>query len=86
MNAPQKAGLESLPTLDEARLLERSMSRALAWLGREQQGDGHWVGMLECNYLMEAEWLMAMHVLGYEHPRKADLAATLLAAQRPDGA
>ena len=34
---------------------------------------------------MEAEWLLAMHFLGLEHPRQQDLVATLLKAQRPDG-
>ena len=70
---------------DEAPL-ERSIAKAMAWLDREQTEDGFWVGMLESSYCMEAEWLLAMHFLGYEHPRKADLVATLLAAQRPDGA
>src|SRR5690606_1722247 len=51
-----------------------------------QTDDGFWVGMLESSYTMEAEWLLAMHVLGYEHPRKDSLVQTLLNAQRADGA
>lgn len=72
------------PVVDEASL-DRPIAKALAWLDREQNEDGHWMGILECNYCMEAEWLLGMHVLGYEHPRKADIAAGLLAEQRDDG-
>ena len=67
-------------------LLDRAIAKAVAWLDREQTEEGFWVGMLESSYCMEAEWLLAMHFLGYEHPRKAELVDTLLAGQRPDGA
>ncbi|HEU4620262.1 MAG TPA: squalene--hopene cyclase [Gammaproteobacteria bacterium] len=70
---------------DRARW-DRVIDRAVAWLDREQTPEGFWVGMLESSYSMEAEWLLAMHLLGYEHPRKHALVATLLDAQRPDGA
>src|SRR5690554_4864003 len=77
-------------TAKEARAdqsqLDEAIDRAIAWLDREQKDDGYWVGMLESSYCMEAEWILAMHVLGYEHPRKKDLVATLLNAQRSDGA
>jgi squalene-hopene/tetraprenyl-beta-curcumene cyclase len=69
-----------------AREWGAAIDHGLGWLDREQAAEGFWVGMLESSYSMEAEWLLAMHVLGYEHPRKGDLVATLLAAQRPDGA
>jgi len=65
---------------------ERAILSAIDWLDRNQTTDGFWVGMLESSSCMEAEWLLAMHFLGYEHPRKHDLVATLLARQRPDGA
>jgi squalene-hopene/tetraprenyl-beta-curcumene cyclase len=68
------------PQLDEA------IDRASRWLEREQTDEGFWIGMLESSYCMEAEWLLAMHFLGYAHPRQQELVATLLAAQRPDGA
>ena len=66
-------------------LLRQSIDKALAWLDREQYEEGYWVGILESNCCIEAEWLLAMHILDYKHPRKADIAATLLAAQREDG-
>jgi squalene-hopene/tetraprenyl-beta-curcumene cyclase len=66
--------------------LDESIDRAIDWLDREQTEEGFWVGMLESSYCMEAEWLLAMHVVGYEHPRKDSLVQTLLNAQREDGA
>ncbi len=85
MQFPQSDIARPLPS-ERRSPLDRSIAKALAWLDREQTEDGFWVGMLESSYCMEAEWLLAMHFLGYEHPREADLVATLLAAQRSDGA
>jgi squalene-hopene/tetraprenyl-beta-curcumene cyclase len=68
------------PNLDDA------IVRATEWLDRNQNEDGFWEGPLESSYSMEAQWLLAMHFLDYEHPRKNDIVATLLAAQREDGA
>jgi squalene-hopene/tetraprenyl-beta-curcumene cyclase len=69
---------------DQPRL-DNAIDRAIGWLDREQHPDGYWVGILESNHCIEAEWLLAMHFLGYEHPRKDDIVATLLVAQRDDG-
>ena len=66
--------------------IRQAIDKATEWLDREQTPEGFWVGMLESSYCMEAEWLLAMHFLGYPHPRQQDLVATLLKAQRPDGA
>ena len=68
-----------------AEQISATIDRAIAWLDRDQTPDGFWVGMLESNSCMEAEWLLAMHFLGLKHPREHDLVATLLKAQRPDG-
>jgi squalene-hopene/tetraprenyl-beta-curcumene cyclase len=68
-----------------ASRVDAAIASAIGWLDRDQTPEGFWVGMLESNYCMEAEWLLAMHFLGYEHPRKQDLVATLLNAQREDG-
>ena len=65
--------------------VDATIAKAIAWLDRDQTPEGFWVGMLESNSCMEAEWLLAMHFLGYRHPRESDLVATLLKAQRPDG-
>ena len=69
----------------DAALPQRAVDQALRWLDSSQNDDGFWVGLLESSYSMEAEWLLAMHFLGYEHPRKSELVATLLHAQRADG-
>jgi len=68
-----------------AERVDATIAKALAWLDRDQTPEGFWVGMLESNYCMEAEWLLAMNFLGYKHPRQQDLVATLLKGQRPDG-
>jgi squalene-hopene/tetraprenyl-beta-curcumene cyclase len=65
--------------------VDAAIANAIGWLDRDQQPEGFWVGMLESNYSMEAEWLLAMHFLDYQHPRQQDIVATLLKAQRPDG-
>ncbi len=66
--------------------LDDAIASATLWLDDEQDAEGFWVGMLESNSCMEAEWLLVMHFLGYAHPRKQDLVNSILAAQRPDGA
>ena len=68
------------------RPLGAAIGSGLQWLERQQNEAGFWVGMLESSYCIEAEWLLAMHIVGYEHPRKEDLVRTLLRGQRPDGA
>jgi squalene-hopene/tetraprenyl-beta-curcumene cyclase len=68
-----------------AELVDAAIAKGIDWLDRDQLPEGFWVGMLESNSCMEAEWLLAMHFLGYRHPREADLVVTLLNAQRADG-
>ena len=71
---------------DIAPSLDEGINAATAWLYREQAEDGYWVGMLQSNCCMEAQWLLAMHFLSYEHPHKQKIVQTLLNAQREDGA
>jgi squalene-hopene/tetraprenyl-beta-curcumene cyclase len=66
--------------------LDDAITSATLWLDEEQDAEGFWVGMLESNSCMEAEWLLLMHFIGYAHPREQDLVNSILAAQRPDGA
>ena len=70
---------------ERTRSLDHAIEAATTWLDREQGTDGFWVGMLESNCCMEAEWLLAMHYLGYEHPRTRSIIETILKAQREDG-
>lgn len=67
--------------------LDAAIDKALDWLDRSQHPEGSWAGMLESNQCIEAEWLLAMHVLGIsDDPKKPGLIRTLLKAQRADGA
>lgn len=67
--------------------LNKSIDAALNWLDRAQHAEGYWVGMLESNQCIEAEWLLAMHVLGItEDPKKPGLIRTIVDSQRDDGA
>ena len=70
---------------DVVSRLDETINAATAWLYRDQAEDGYWAGMLESNCCMEAQWLLAMHFLGYEHPHKQQIVQTLLNAQREDG-
>jgi len=79
MSATFPHAIHNQPRLDDA------IDHALGWLGREQDPAGFWVGMLESNHCIEAEWLLAMHFLDYEHPRAGDIVATILKGQRSDG-
>jgi len=66
--------------------LDAGIASALAWTDVEQHADGYWVGVLESNACMEAEWLLAFHILGYDCPWVGELVTGILNRQRPDGA
>lgn len=65
--------------------LNRSIRAALEWLSPRQDPAGFWVGRLETNACMEAEWLLAFHFLGYEHPKTDMLLKGIVDRQRDDG-
>jgi squalene-hopene/tetraprenyl-beta-curcumene cyclase len=66
--------------------LEQSIQEAVEWLKDAQKPEGYWMGWLESNSCMEAEWLLAFHLLGIDDPvKKNGLVKTILDAQRPDG-
>jgi squalene-hopene/tetraprenyl-beta-curcumene cyclase len=67
--------------------LDASIDAAIRWLDADQHGAGFWVGMLESNCCIEAEWLLAMHLLGVEDvERRAAIVRGILNRQRRDGA
>jgi squalene-hopene/tetraprenyl-beta-curcumene cyclase len=76
------ANLETDPS--ESRL-DAAITAALDWSDRHQDPDGYWVAPLESNACMEAEWLIAFHVLGYDYPHKQALIRGILDRQRDDG-
>ena len=66
--------------------VEGAIDGAVDWLASRQHADGYWVGRLESNVCMEAEWILALWFIGQEsHPLRARLAKALLASQREDG-
>src|SRR5258708_3995419 len=70
---------------DSALGVERTLARATNWLLAAQKPDGHWVGMVESNSCIEAQWLLCSHILGVELPDKAGVVRALFNRQRPDG-
>lgn len=71
---------------DVRSAISSSMRAAANWLIERQRPDGHWVGPVQSNACMEAQWCLALWFLGLEdHPLRARLAQTLLDNQRPDG-
>jgi squalene-hopene/tetraprenyl-beta-curcumene cyclase len=75
--------IETGPVLDR---LSDAIANGVDWLLDRQDVDGFWVGMLESNSCMEAQWILAMHFLGIEDKRKlAGMVASILNEQRADG-
>lgn len=65
--------------------LDTGIEAALDWIEARQDPEGFWVGRLETNACMEAEWLLAFHFIGYRHPRTGSIIKGIVDRQRPDG-
>lgn len=66
---------------------DASIEAAAAWLAVRQKPEGYWVGRLESNSCMEAQWILALWFMGMEdHHLRPRLAASLRRTQRADGA
>ena len=66
--------------------MEQTIQRAAAWLLDDQDDQGFWVGRLQSNSCMEAEWIMAMHILGVENdPKYEGVVQAIINEQREDG-
>ncbi|MEM9014802.1 MAG: squalene--hopene cyclase, partial [Pseudomonadota bacterium] len=66
--------------------LTYAIDAAGAWIAKRQKPEGYWVGQLESNACMEAQWIMALWFLGLDdHHLLPRLAASLRETQRPDG-
>ena len=48
------------------REIEPTLERAATWLLGAQKPEGYWVGMVESNSCIEAQWLLCSHILGVE--------------------
>src|SRR5688572_17018469 len=58
-----------LPTTSErssAALLRHAIARTRQWLLAEQHADGHWVGELEGDTILESEYILLLAWLGRE--------------------
>ena len=62
-----------------------ALDASIEWLCRTQTPEGFWVGMVETNSSIEAEWLLAAHIMGARLPMAQGLIKTLFNRQRPDG-
>ena len=79
--------LEKPKMRSKARQLEDTIKLSIDWLVRNQYEEGYWVGTLESNSCMEAEWILAQHVLGVrDDPKYAGVVKSILHEQRKDGA
>jgi squalene-hopene/tetraprenyl-beta-curcumene cyclase len=65
--------------------ISRTLQSAIDWLVDHQEPEGYWVGMIETNSSIEAEWLLASHILDISLPVEEGLIRALLQRQRPDG-
>ena len=65
--------------------LSRSVKSAIGWLKKNQDPSGFWVGMVESNSTIEAEWLLASYIMGFSLPSEAGIIKALLQRQRADG-
>ena len=66
--------------------LQNGIEQAINWLLADQDNEGFWVGKLESNSCMEAEWILAMHILGIKDDPKYDgVVQAILNDQRNDG-
>lgn len=73
-------------TADLKSCLDRAIASAVGWLERNQERQGFWVGKLESNSSIEAEWILALHFLGAKDDRKVEgLVRGILKKQRADG-
>lgn len=71
---------------DLKAVLRTSVDSALAWSIENQSPEGHWAGKLESNSCMEAEWVLALHVMALnDHPIRDGLIRSILNEQREDG-
>ena len=83
-------GLSTLPTISALSARECDLREAIE-RGREgllqrQRDDGHWVGELQGDSILESEYVLLMAFLGRENDPRVRLAANyLLQVQMPEG-
>jgi squalene-hopene/tetraprenyl-beta-curcumene cyclase len=66
--------------------LSAAIEAAGDWLKARQKPEGYWVGRLESNACLEAQWILALWFMGLEdHPLRPRLGKALRRMQRADG-
>lgn len=66
--------------------INRCIDKALWWSRQTQAPEGFWMGDLQSNCCMEAQWVLAMHFLGlHQDPKHPRVIRAILNEQRPDG-
>ncbi len=66
--------------------VNKAIEAALSWSDTHQSPEGYWIGLLETNCCMEAEWIMAMHFMGIDDdPMQPQVVQAILNQQRQDG-
>lgn len=80
------AARASAPRGNFSAQLDQSIKAAADWLKARQKPEGYWVGRLESNACMEAQWILCLWFMGLEdHHLRPRLAASLKKTQRADG-
>lgn len=65
--------------------LANTIKGAISWLKERQAPDGMWVGALETNCCMEAQWLLGMYFIDFKDPKVPSVIQYILDRQRDDG-
>ncbi len=69
-----------------AAKLDTAIGGGVAWSMTRQSDQGFWVGKLQSNSCMEAQWILALHFLNLrDHAQWSGLVQSLLNEQRADG-
>ncbi|MGF1528920.1 MAG: squalene--hopene cyclase [Candidatus Competibacterales bacterium] len=85
--SPESPSIAPKTTPKAGATLEGAIACAVDWSMAHQTPEGFWRGYLESNCCMEAQWLLAFHVLGRrDDPKVPALLKTLRDDQRSDGA
>lgn len=69
-------------SLSPSNRLQSSIERSALALTRLQNDDGHWVGELQGDTILESEYIMLMAFLGREHDEKCRKAAKYILSQQ----
>lgn len=72
--------------LSKIYALDKGIEAAIDWLAQRQEPEGFWVGKLESNSCIEAQWILAMYLMGVKNdPKYAGVVQAILNEQREDG-